>query len=66
MKNLLRTAAAALALSFPASAAPSSVGDLAKSYNALTAAGASIQVRGERIESGHMVATLTDGWRVPV
>ena len=59
-------AAAFLAIASPASAAAPSVAALAKSYDALTAAGASVPIRGARIESGHMVATLTDGWRVPV
>lgn len=66
MRNLFRMAAAVLALSSPAFAAAPSVAALAKSYDALTVAGASAQVRGARIESGHMVAMLTDGWRVPV
>ena len=66
MRNPFWMAASVLALSSPASAAPPSVAALAKSYNALTAAGVSAQVRGVRIESGHMVARLADGWRVPV
>ena len=66
MRNLFWVAAAALAFFSPAAAAAPSVAALAARYDALTATGASAQVRGERIESGHMAAVLTDGWRVPV
>jgi len=66
MKNRFLMASAVLALATPATAATPSVATLANSYDTLTASGASAQVRGARIESGHMVAMLTDGWRVPV
>jgi peptidase M1-like protein len=66
MRDPFRMAAFVLALSSPASAAASSVAALAKSYDTLTAAGASAHVRGVRVESGHMVVMLADGWRVPV
>jgi hypothetical protein len=66
MRNQSWIAAALLALASPASAAAPDVATLAKSYSGLAAAGASSAVRGVRIEAGHMVAVLTEGWRVPV
>lgn len=50
MRHLFWMAASVVALFFPASPAPPSVAALAKSYNALTAAGASPSAKALRLE----------------